>query len=353
MASSRGRLFIITHTDLDGEAAAASYMRIAGARPDDVIIYFTEPYNLHESVDEVAEEVVEGDTVAIMDIGFNRDSTPRALEALKGIVERGARVEWYDHHVWDPRDAEQITKAGVKLFLDRSTCGAGVVIRYASKLYGVEPDDFLRRLESAVCSADLWTWRDPLAPKLMRASGSSNGPSKVRWKQNMVMKFYSGILWDDELQARLLDYLSSELRNSTGDLMTLQVAESGDCRVAVVLRRTELPSDSVMGSMLTSRTNASIAAMVKRKGLGLVSVSLRSRGGADVQVIAKELGGGGHPRAAGASMRVNAVVYLLSFIWPRLLTRTVARRLLGLAIKLGACGESQADEGEGQAPMSY
>ncbi|MGC9071132.1 MAG: DHH family phosphoesterase [Acidilobus sp.] len=350
--SFKGKLILITHSDLDGEAAAASYMRVSSVGPERVMIYFTEPYSLHEAVGEVLRVAQRGDRIAIMDIGFNRGSTPRALDMLGKLIEQGVSVEWYDHHAWDDNDLNLVSKAGVKIFVDRSTCGAGVVTKYASKLYGVEPDEFLMKLESAVCSADLWTWQDPLAPKLMRASSSPNGSSKTRWKQHMVMKFYSGVLWDDELRARLLDYLSEELRNSTKDLSTLHVSNTGNCAVAAILRKREPPSDSVMGSMLTSRTGASVSAMVKRRRLGLVSLSLRSRGGADVRVIAKELGGGGHPRAAGASMRVSLAIYLLSYLWPKLLTRHVAESLSRLGSRLRACGEgSQIIEGTDEVGM--
>ncbi len=352
MGSVSGQLILVTHTDLDGEAAAAAYLRISSTSPDRALIFFAEPYSLHEVLRDVADIARPGDKVIIMDIGYNRDSTPEALRLVAALINSDVKVEWYDHHVWGEEEAASVTRAGARLFVDRGTCGAGVVIRYASKLYGVQPDEYLARLESAVCSADLWTWRDPLAPKLMRVSGSSNGQAKNRWRLHMIEKLYSGVLWDDELQGRLLSYLREELSNSTSDLSTASVSRAGGCSVVTVLRKTELPSDSIIGSALVSRMSADVAVMVKRKGFAEVSLSLRSRGSADVQVIAKALGGGGHPRAAGASMRINPLIYLVGLVVPRALTWYVSTRVATLGGRLGACRQKLSDRESG-GPTTY
>jgi len=344
MGSASQRLILIAHNDLDGEASAAAYLRIASADLAGSLVFFAEPYNLHETMEEVRGAASKGDKVVIMDIGFNNDSTPKALSILSELVSRGVAVEWYDHHVWDKKEVELVTKSGVKLFVDRSTCGAGVVVHYASKVYGVQPDDFLLRLESAVCSADLWTWQDPLAPKLVRAANSVAEPTRQPWRLRLIEKLRSGVLWDEELESRLKTYLAAELRNSAGDLSTMSVFEEGSCRVAAVLRRLEPPSDSIIGSMVTSRSNANVSVMIKRRDFGRVSLSLRSRGSANVQVIAKSLGGGGHPKASGASLRVNALIYLLSYLAPRLLTGYVSRKVAEIAVRLGAC---KGDQGVG------
>ena len=345
MESRKQQLILVTHTDLDGEAAAAAYLRISSTPPNMALVFFAEPYSLHETMEDVVEIARPGDKVVIMDIGYNSDSTPRALELIDKLVREGVTFEWYDHHVWGDDEASSVLRTGVRLFIDRSTCGAGVVIRYASKVYGVQPDDYLTRLESAVCSADLWTWKDPMAPRLMRASGSSNGQAKARWRLRMIEKLYSGVMWDDELNSRLIQYLSEELRNSTNDLSTASVSRSGSCSAAAVLRRTELPSDSIIGSAVISRKAVDVAVIVKRKSFGEVSLSLRSRGSANVQVIAKALGGGGHPRAAGASLRVNPLLYIAGLFVPRLITRYVSAKIVELGERLGACRERESGNG--------
>ncbi len=342
MGSQGSKYVIVTHNDLDGEAAAAAYLRIVNTRPEEAHIEFAEPYELHLALQRAAQHVVSGGSVALMDLGFNAESTPKALNIIRDLVANGVRVEWYDHHIWSDEEAGLVRQAGAELYIDRSTCGAGVVIHYASKTRGLEPDEYLLRLERAVCAADLWRWDDPMAPRLFRASSSysPNGSSTAKWRLAMIQYFYEGQMWNEAMELRLRSYLQAELASSTSELDTVSVSSHGPCRAAAVLRTRDLPSDSIMGSILVSRYKASMGAMVKRRGLSRVSLSLRSRGSANVQVIAKALGGGGHPRAAGAAMNVPLIVYLLSYVYPRVLTAYVARRVSELAASLGACNDS-------------
>jgi len=53
MGSASQRLILIAHNDLDGEASAAAYLRIASADLADSLVFFAEPYNLHEAMEEV------------------------------------------------------------------------------------------------------------------------------------------------------------------------------------------------------------------------------------------------------------------------------------------------------------
>mgnify|MGYP001772759295 CR=1 len=351
LQSSNNRLIIVTHNDLDGVGAAAAYLRIVGLRPSEATVIFAEPYNVDEIVERLQGYLEDRTTIAFMDIGFNRSSTPRAIELLRGSGAKELNVEWYDHHVWQPDDVKLVQSIGSKVFIDRSTCGAGVVIRYASKLYGRSVDEFLERLESAVCAADLWRWDDPLAPKLFRASTSPPNMHNSAWKQLLIEKFYSGILWDDDLQARLKEYLREEFMRSSSELRGVAVARAGSCSAAAVVRKYDLPSDSILGSMLVSRTNAQLSAMVKRRGFRRVSISLRSRGGADVQVIAKSLGGGGHPRAAGAAMNLPLLVALVGLISKRYIASYVARKLSQYGNELGACRPNEETTKGSQGEM--
>ncbi|MGC9112105.1 DHH family phosphoesterase [Acidilobus sp.] len=341
------RIVIITHNDLDGAAAAASYLRIIGVKPQDAVILFAEPYNVDQVIDRLTPYLEPHTTMAFMDIGFNSQSTPRAIDRLRSAAVKDLEVEWYDHHVWAEEDVSAVQRLGARLFVDRSTCGAGVVIRYASKLYGAEVDDFMNRLERAVCAADLWRWDDPLAPKLFRASTSPPDTRNGQWKEKLVEKFFNGVLWDDELQARLEGYLEEELANSSAELRNSYSASSNGCVIASVVRDSDLPSDSILGSMLVSRAHANAAALIKRKGFRRVSLSLRSRGVANVQVIARRLGGGGHPRASGASIILPIHVALLGMVSRKYIAKYVSQRLLEVAVETEAC-KSTADAGGSQ-----
>ncbi len=144
-----GHLFIVTHTDLDGVGSAAAALIALGREPGEATVLYAEPYNLHEVLAELEPHVSSGDIVVISDLGPNRNSYPRSLETIKSLVQRGATVEWYDHHIWQEEEQEALKAAGARLVLDRSTCATGVVARYAPRLHGREPPGFLEELEKA------------------------------------------------------------------------------------------------------------------------------------------------------------------------------------------------------------
>ncbi len=306
-------LYAVTHTDLDGIGSAATLLRVYGRRPGrDATVAFTEPYELHEVLRGLGEYVERGDLLAITDLGLNEDTRGPVLDAIKSIVSRGARVEWYDHHVWSEADAASLSRLGVEIYVDRTTCATGVVARYAAGGRG-SADTFLGELVDAVCSADLWRWTNSLSAKLFRAAGSREAGNE--WRVKVLEKFLDGILWDEELERRLEEYVNAELANMREILKTVYTLEAGRARIAVAYKENGPPANSIVGALLTSRYKADIAAIVRPNGV----ISLRSRK-VNVQRIAVKLGGGGHPRAAGAKIRIPLLVRLLGRLTPKIIT---------------------------------
>ncbi len=125
--------WIITHTDLDGVSSAAIILRVLGVAPDEARILFAEPYNLHNVLKGVVDGINKDDLLVICDLSLNKDTYESIKPMLEALTKREALVEWYDHHVWDEEWVEGIRGAGVKLVIDRSTCAAGVVYKYAPK----------------------------------------------------------------------------------------------------------------------------------------------------------------------------------------------------------------------------
>jgi oligoribonuclease NrnB/cAMP/cGMP phosphodiesterase (DHH superfamily) len=68
-----------------------------------------------------------------------------------------------------------------------------------------------------------------------------------------------------------------------------------------------------------SRFGADVAVIVRSNG----AASLRSRS-VDVSVVARRLGGGGHPRAAGARIKLPLIVRLLAKLYPKVASAYVA-----------------------------
>ncbi len=324
-------LYIVTHTDLDGVGAAAAVVRLLGRVDDDYTVVYAEPYNLDEKLSRLAGYVEKGDLLIVSDLGPNRDSYRGVLEAVSRIVKEGGMVEWYDHHVWSSEDMERLRELGVWLVVDRSTCATGVVMHHLSRRHGVEPDEYLLELERVVCSADLWRWDHYLSTKLFRVVGSEQNGDE--WRDKVLGKLASGTLWDGELEERLQDYMTRELEGFNRVQATVYVYNGRGCRVAAALKHRGPPANSFVGGMLIGRYMADIAVILRPNG----GLSLRSRS-VDVQVVASRLGGGGHPRAAGAKIRIPLWARLAAAIYPRILSWYASRLVYKTAREAGVCG---------------
>ena len=329
-----GHLVIVTHTDLDGVGAAASAMRALG-RTGEATILFAEPYNVHEVLrGEALEYVDKGDGLVVSDIGYNSGVYTELVRLVGELASRGVKVEWYDHHVWDDAAVEGLRRAGARVVVDRSTCATGVVARYIDGGSSYERDEYLRELERAVCSADLWRWDHPLSPKLFRVVGERRGGED--WKRRLAVKLAEGVMWDDEMEARLEEYVNLELRGYEAVMGTVVTRIVDGVKLAVAVKGRGPPSSSMIGSLLLSRFNADVAVIARLDG----GISFRSSR-VNVRDLAASLGGGGHPRASGAKVRLNPLVKLASRLHPKILSFYISwvvakhiRKMGGLALEL-------------------
>ncbi len=316
-------VYIVTHTDLDGVGAAAAFLRILGVKPGrGATIIYSEPYNIDETLEALEEYVEGGDILAITDLGLNEDVREKTISIIGKLTGKGVRVEWYDHHVWREDELNSLKETGALVFIDRSTCATGVVVKYASSVRGVKPESFLVELESIVCSADLWRWDNSLSPKLFRAVGSREEARE--WRDKVLDKLVEGIVWDEELEARLQQYISEELKNMENILKTVHLEKTGKFNIAVVYKTEGPPANSIIGALLESRYEAHIAGILRPNG----GLSLRSKT-VNVQAIAAKLGGGGHYRAAGAKIDIPLWVKTLSKIYPKIASRHAAKTIAG------------------------
>ncbi len=315
-------LLIVTHTDLDGVGGVAAYLRLAGRDLSDSTVIFSEPYELHRILESLIENIDRGDKLVIIDLGPNRENYETIVHLAKRFIEKKVEMEWYDHHIWED-NGDALKSVGVKMFIDRETCATGVVVKYASKVYNNVIDSFLDELVKAVCAADLWKWDHYMAPKLFRVIGTEKGSQSDEWKLKIIEKFLNGKLWDEELQGKLESYVNKELKGYDKVLRTLYLKKYKGTTIVSVVKSRGPPANSLIGALLLSRFNADIAVIGRENG----AMSLRSRN-FDVQKVASFLGGGGHPRAAGAKIKVPFIIRFLSKFYPKLLSRYMVHRVI-------------------------
>lgn len=286
------RRILITHTDLDGVASGALILKKYG---DLDKIYFTQPHHLHARLAGVPNSSI----VYITDLGINKTSLDKIKENIKRIVNSGGEVFWFDHHVWEESWIKELTEMRVALYVDRTTCSAGVV----SKYLGVENSE---ELVKATCSVDLWLMNDWRGNFLSRYVGYAGGTS---WKEKALKKLasFNGTI-DSEISEVVEKAITTELKIYSKALKKAKLKGCGDIKIVYYFKDQEEHLTSYIANILMSRYGADIAVICRRG-----SISLRSRS-LDVREVALSMGGGGHPRAAGAGLKPDLIRRIMYFL---------------------------------------
>lgn len=286
------RKILITHTDLDGVASGALILKKYG-HVDKIL--FTQPHNLHSRLSGVPS----GSTVYITDLGVNEASINKIKENVKRILGSGGEIFWFDHHVWEESWIKELTELGVILYVDTTTCSAGVVSKYLN----VEDSE---ELVKATCSVDLWLMNDWRGNFLSRYVGYAGGTS---WKEKSLKKLinFNGSI-DPEISEVVEEAITKELKIYSKALRKAKIKERNNIKIVYYLKDQEEHLTSYIANILMSRYGADIA-IICRRG----SVSLRSRS-IDVRRVALSMGGGGHPRAAGASLNPDLLRRIMYFL---------------------------------------
>ncbi|MGB9827769.1 MAG: DHH family phosphoesterase [Thermosphaera sp.] len=304
---------LITHTDMDGAASAGLYLYSTGISEYKVL--YTEPYMMNEALKRVVADPPK--KIAVFDIGVNPGVFSRVLEIITSLTAKGVEIEWFDHHVWEDEWAESLRQHGVNLFIDRETCGVGVVAKYALSGKHDADLDFLENLVNGVCGGDLWRfdhWLSPFYIRLVRRR------DPVSWKNIVVKTISSGIYWDKVFEEKVLEEFETELQelSELSVNMAFEVFEANGFKIGVVQVKEDV-ENSFLASLALSRAGLDVAVIVSRDG----KLSLRSRD-VNVRDLAVALNGGGHLRASGAKIQVPFTVKMLTAISRKFLVEYVA-----------------------------
>ncbi len=312
---------IVTHSDLDGLAAAALYTVLSNIEIDKVRIVLSGPSQLHKDLWKLDKEDI--DKVVIIDIGVNIVNYDDVLKVLRYLRERSIEIEWFDHHVWEAVWVEEIGKVAA-LVVDRSTCATGVVFESLHRKGNHEKASEIERFVAAVCAVDLWKFDRWEAPFLLRFVEYRDDYEWYNYVYEVFVKSLrtGGI---DEIIEKVSDvveeYVDKELQVLSALCSESIVKELNGVWIGVYVRRCNIPNASIVGNAMLSLCRLDIAAIVNPN---LSRLSLRSWR-CNVREIAFFLGGGGHPRAAGTNIRVNP---LLRFLWKAGIARGAIARLV-------------------------
>jgi len=305
---------IITHTDMDGVAGAGLYALALSQWPS--LIYFTEPYKLHELLEEESKSLREVERLVLIDLGINPSGFTKLVEQLAGLTSRNIVVEWFDHHLWEEEWVRALNRVGVKLYLDTSTCATGVVYKYFAK--GRVGYEIENELVPGVCAGDLWTfdhWRGGWYLRLIKRRDSDS------WRLKVMREIFKGRAWANAFTRRVEEIVDAELK-ALSDVGGVVVRDVDGVRIVSAFESDSV-ENSFLAAFLLSRFNGDIAVVASGDG----KISLRSRR-IDVRRIALKLGGGGHMYASGARIQIPYSTRLLSLFNKNAVLNYVAGRVV-------------------------
>jgi len=268
---------VVADPDADGLACTALVRR---AR-DGAALVPAGPHEIQEAIAWTAEYAEPGADVFVCDLCPDRT---RDVNGLANLVAHAGEVAWYDHHQWDPEVAEAVREAGVDLVVGASgeVCTADVAL--------AELDyDFAERyadLAAATRDHDLWIREDPRSDDLADYAYWADPEEYVE----TVLEHGA------DLPPAVEEFLA-ERRVEKDALIEkaverAQLREVGPWTVGVTYGRCS--QNEVAEALREQGADASV--VVKPAG----SASIRGTETFErCHEVARQVDGGGHPRAAG------------------------------------------------------
>jgi len=268
---------VVADPDSDGLACVAIVREAFG----EGALLPTGPHELGETLERVAEYAEPDATIVICDLCPDSD---RDVAALEEIVERVADVRWYDHHQWEADLAETVDDAGVERVVGESdeVCTADVVLAELdhdfspqfAELAAVTRDHdlWIREDERSDDLADLSYWVEPA--EYIEAI-TENGPDLTPAAHEFLA--------EKRVEKEALIEKAVE---------RAELRDVGEWTVGVTYGRC---SQNEVAEALREQ-GADAAVIVKPAG----SASIRGTETFErAHEVARQVNGGGHPRAAG------------------------------------------------------
>ncbi|WP_226043452.1 hypothetical protein [Natrinema sp. DC36] len=266
--------------------------------PDTVVlpVSYHGAYGLRDALDDLAGDVTSNTTVYIVDLAAN----DRHIEAhLLPLEQAGVDVIWYDHHQWSDDARDAVERAGVTLVVDEDECAASLLARDLGQHYdgGGIPADFdpyLQELAEVTKDIDLWIRDDPRSERLNVFATIADVDEYI----DTVLKH--GVDWPDSVDDRIDERLERDRELEQAAIENRSSYGVGGYSVGITYIRGGRSSQ--IGNDLVEEMGHDIAVICKTHGgLGIYSHSDRETF-ARCHEIADQLGGGGHPTAAGCEI---------------------------------------------------
>lgn len=282
-------MLIISHArDIDGIFSAALAIRKAKKENENyslILIDYPEYDLLIDKIKNSGE-----DRIIILDIGVNDNKVKELIEALKSSK---SFIIWVDHHVWENSTIKEVSKY----------CNLVIGNNSATFLFSriFSKDSFSRKLAKVADDSDFFINKLKISKKLSLIITYFNAFSKE--KLYWLAEYFSENTRLSRDMEELAEKIEKEIEEARKEVeKKLEIIEIQKKRIGLV-ELSKILNPSFEGDRLIKEKNLNTCIMLFKNENGY-SVSIR---GEKALELAKLLGGGGHPNAAGASIAYNDV----------------------------------------------
>ncbi|HDI32115.1 MAG TPA: hypothetical protein ENF80_04780 [Thermofilum sp.] len=117
---------ILTHGDLDGLTSAAIVYDVLVCKGEKVSIRIAQPFNLYQALREI-RSINKLEKLWIMDIGIDEATWRNTRNELHGILSKGTRIIWVDHHVATLKHFLELSEMGITLLFESERCTVTII----------------------------------------------------------------------------------------------------------------------------------------------------------------------------------------------------------------------------------
>jgi len=278
---------VLTHTDADGLSSAALLASCWGPNTLVQPLDYHGAYRFEHAVEDLLDFDLSGTRIYVSD--FNLDEPAGGLSK---VASKAQDAVWYDHHQWDDEVAEAVWDSGFDLLIDEDECTASLIAQDLWKL-----PDRLQELAEVTKDIDLWIREDPRSERLNVFAAMVDDPNEY---VATVLECGPGL--PDDVQDRIDERLARNEELEAEAVSRRMDYEVDGYDIAMTYIRGGRSSE-IGNELVEDHEDDYDIAIVQKPhgGMGIYAHSNRE-GFARCHEIAEELGGGGHPTAAGCDI---------------------------------------------------
>jgi len=286
---SKEKDLVLYHADCaDGTAAAWAYWSEVNDQAEFVAVQHGQP-----------PPDVTGRCVSILDFSY-------PAEVLRGMAEKAIAIDVFDHHASAEAHLRGAYERGVlrNLVFDKERSGAGIVWDY----FAHDADLVTPLLIAYVQDRDLWRFKLPCSREINAAIGTHPRTILAYEALHQELEKSHTLLQDPAALAHLCPLVregEAILRHQAAynaymaKQATVHTTIVGDL---VVVNAPGFGASELLHRLLEERKAVAAMAWFHAPD-GSAQVSLRTTEAVNAAEVCSLLGGGGHPRAAGARLR--------------------------------------------------